>query len=123
MADFVHIDRLTTEEDDELPPAATPEPPAPSLSPETEEPRCDLAFLGLHFFVRQTVLDKVYGCMIGSALGDTIGLYTEFLPKSACESIYTERKFSLVEPVTKWYSDSHRSEFAYLFQTCARLTL
>lgn len=33
-------------------------------------------FLELHPFVRSTVVDKVYGVMIGSALGDAIGLYT-----------------------------------------------
>ncbi|KAF2187880.1 ADP-ribosylglycohydrolase [Zopfia rhizophila CBS 207.26] len=70
-----------------------------------------MEFLSFHTFVRQTVLDKMYGCIIGSALGDTIGLYTEFLPKHACETIYKERKFSLVEPVTEWYPDSHRNRF------------
>ncbi|KAF1992930.1 ADP-ribosylglycohydrolase [Amniculicola lignicola CBS 123094] len=70
-----------------------------------------LGFLKLHPFIRDTVVDKIYGCMIGSALGDTIGLYTEFLPKHACETIYKERKFTLVNPVTEWYSDTHRNRF------------
>ncbi|KAF2122311.1 ADP-ribosylglycohydrolase-domain-containing protein [Lophiotrema nucula] len=59
-----------------------------------------LSFLELHPFVRQSVLDKIYGSMIGSALGDTVGLYTEFLPKYACEKIYADKKpFSLVDPL------------------------
>lgn len=65
-----------------------------------------------HPFIRQTVIDKVHGCIIGSALGDTIGLYTEFLSKKTSESFYKDRKFSLVEPVTQCYSDPHRSRFA-----------
>lgn len=100
MADFVHIERLTLED-------------APANSTTSQvmgPPKSDLEFLDLHPFIRQNVLDKVYGCLLGSALGDTIGLYTEFLPKKACESIYKDRKFSLVEPVTEWYSDTHRSK-------------
>jgi len=100
MQDFVHIERPT---DQEM--MGTSEPPQASGSAKSA-----LAFLDLHPFVRQAVLDRVYGCMIGSALGDTIGLYTEFLPKHACQTIYKDTKFSLVEPITEWYSDSHRSE-------------
>ncbi|KAH7128677.1 ADP-ribosylglycohydrolase-domain-containing protein [Dendryphion nanum] len=70
----------------------------------------DLNFLNTHPFVRKTVLDKVYGCMIGSALGDTIGLYTEFLPKHACETVYKDGKFSL-DPMTEYYPDNHRNRF------------
>ncbi|KAL1607981.1 hypothetical protein SLS60_002920 [Paraconiothyrium brasiliense] len=71
-----------------------------------------LAFVNAHPFVRSSVTDKIYGCMIGSALGDAIGLYTEFLPKHACDTIYTSRKFSLVNPVTEVYADTHRLRFA-----------
>ncbi|KAF2658161.1 ADP-ribosylglycohydrolase [Lophiostoma macrostomum CBS 122681] len=110
MADFVHIDPLTMEGSDELP-ASTPQPTTANPSSGTKDDRSDLAFLDLHPFVRQSVLDKIYGCMIGSALGDTIGLYTEFLPKSACEKIYKEKRFSLVELVTECYADSHRNSF------------
>ncbi|WEW59728.1 hypothetical protein PRK78_005208 [Emydomyces testavorans] len=37
----------------------------------------DLDFLSLHPFVRTTVHDKIRGTIIGSALGDCIGLYTD----------------------------------------------
>lgn len=64
-----------------------------------------------HPFVAATTLDKIYGCIIGSALGDTIGLYTEFLSKHRSEKAYPSRKFSLVEPVTEPYPDAHRLQF------------
>ncbi|KAF2731520.1 ADP-ribosylglycohydrolase [Polyplosphaeria fusca] len=70
-----------------------------------------LDFLDSHPFVRQVVCDKVYGCIVGSALGDTIGLYTEFLPKHQCDMIYRTGKFSLVDPITEIYPDSHRNRF------------
>lgn len=37
-------------------------------------------YLDRHPFVRQTVEDKAMGVMIGSALGDSIGLYTGIQP-------------------------------------------
>jgi hypothetical protein len=68
------------------------------------------AHLDAHPFVRETVIDKIYGCIIGSALGDTIGLYTEFLSKAQSKQIYRNRKFQLIEPATELYFDSHRCE-------------
>ena len=35
-----------------------------------------MEYLDHHPFVRQTAEDKALGVMIGSALGDSIGLYT-----------------------------------------------
>lgn len=102
MSDFVHVESPTKVSREDASDAQPPQPAVPS--------RPDLDFLNAHPFVRSTVIDKIYGCLMGSALGDTIGLYTEFLPKQACESIYKERKFSLLEPVTEWHPDSHRSK-------------
>ncbi|KAJ8119028.1 hypothetical protein OPT61_g86 [Boeremia exigua] len=65
----------------------------------------------LHPFVAATTIDKIYGCIIGSALGDTIGLYTEFLSKNRSEKAYPAKKFSLVEPRTDPYPDAHRLQF------------
>ncbi|KAL1596709.1 hypothetical protein SLS59_007739 [Nothophoma quercina] len=64
-----------------------------------------------HPFITATTVDKVYGCIIGSALGDTIGLYTEFFSKGRSQKAYPTRKFQLVEPATKPYPDSHRLTF------------
>ena len=64
-----------------------------------------------HPFVGATTTDKIFGCIIGSALGDTIGLYTEFLSKKESAKAYPKRNFSLVEPTTKPYPDTHRLQF------------
>jgi ADP-ribosylglycohydrolase len=69
-----------------------------------------LSFLDSHPFVRSTAQDKVYGVIFGSALGDCIGLYTEFLPASAAEKAYPERKFTL-QPPTPFRPDTHRDKF------------
>jgi hypothetical protein len=69
-----------------------------------------LAFLEIYPFVRQIVVDKIYRCIIGSALGDTIGLYMEFLTKAESAEFYRDRKFQLVEPVTELYPDGYWSE-------------
>ena len=91
-------------------------PSSHSHNMASQESQCEstapigLSFIDQHPFVRQAVVDRVYGCIIGSALGDAIGLYTEFLPKTACERLYPDRKFSLVEPTTEFYIDTHRGE-------------
>jgi ADP-ribosylglycohydrolase len=64
-----------------------------------------------HPFVGATTTDKIFGCIVGSALGDTIGLYTEFLSKEKSAKAYPKRTFSLVEPTTKLHLDRHRSRF------------
>lgn len=64
-----------------------------------------------HPFVTATKIDKVYGCIIGSALGDTIGLYTEFLSRKQSASTYPSRKFTLLEQRTEPYRDHHRMQF------------
>jgi ADP-ribosylglycohydrolase len=78
------------------------------MAPRKKVKKSPLAFLDVHSFVPQVVKDKVYGCIIGSALSDTIGLYTEFLNKAQSDGIYFDRKFQLVEPATALYPDSHR---------------
>ncbi|KAF5328271.1 hypothetical protein D9758_017846 [Tetrapyrgos nigripes] len=62
------------------------------------------------------IMDRVRGALIGSALGDTIGLYTEFLTPEIAKDYYgPNQQFSLVEPVTKPYQDYHRDRF----ESCA----
>ncbi|KAH3911599.1 hypothetical protein HBI56_163360 [Parastagonospora nodorum] len=70
----------------------------------------ELLFLNKHPFILQTAVDRIYGCIIGSALGDTIGLYTEFLTKAESARIYASRRFQLTEPLTESHPDGHRSE-------------
>ncbi|KAK5050905.1 hypothetical protein LTR84_003464 [Exophiala bonariae] len=70
-----------------------------------------LEYLDLHPFVRTATHDKLLGCIFGGALGDCIGLYTEFLPKTSSEKQYPDRSFSLVEPVTPFATDTHRDKF------------
>lgn len=70
-------------------------------------------FLRLHPFVRILAHDKALGTIIGAALGDCIGLYTEFLPSTECRRTYPRAKFSLDGPdPTPFREDSHRDKFA-----------
>ncbi|KAF2996855.1 hypothetical protein E8E13_004092 [Curvularia kusanoi] len=64
-----------------------------------------------HPFIAATTTDKIFGCIIGSALGDAVGLYTEFLSKIQSKRAYPDRTFSLVEPVTRIFPDTHRLQF------------
>jgi len=64
-----------------------------------------------HPFVIATKIDKIYGCIIGSALGDTIGLYTEFLSKNQSANAYPSKRFTLLEQRTEPYHDAHRMQF------------
>jgi ADP-ribosylglycohydrolase len=70
----------------------------------------DMDFLSLHPFVRSTAQDKIFGTILGSALGDTIGLYTEFLPATLAANCYPDGKFTL-QPPTPIRGDSHRDRF------------
>lgn len=106
MDDFVHIEPYGA--------AKTAEKPVAAVSETAKEPESFTAFLDAHTFVRQTVVDRIYGCIVGSALGDTIGLYTEFLTKVQSANVYPEKKFSLVQPVTEFHPDQHRSEYYHL---------
>lgn len=68
-----------------------------------------LDFLSLHPFVRKGAVDRVRGVIVGSALGDAIGLYTEFLTREMSLSVYPEGTFQLVSPATELANDGHRS--------------
>ncbi|KAA8912409.1 ADP-ribosylglycohydrolase-domain-containing protein [Sphaerosporella brunnea] len=70
-----------------------------------------LDYISLHPFVRSTVLDKVRGTIFGSALGDAVGLYTEFLNKQQALESYSEQRISLAHPVTPFKGDRHRDKF------------
>jgi ADP-ribosylglycohydrolase len=61
--------------------------------------------------IKDVLHDKTVGTILGSALGDAIGLYTEFLSQSECEKAYPTAKFSLTEPLTPPKKDPHRSKF------------
>ncbi|KAF8251777.1 ADP-ribosylglycohydrolase-like protein [Wilcoxina mikolae CBS 423.85] len=68
-----------------------------------------LSYLSLHPFVRSTVLDKLRGTIIGSALGDAIGIYTEFL--SAEQSLSSYPHPITLLPPTPFRGDTHRDKF------------
>ncbi|TGZ83936.1 ADP-ribosylglycohydrolase [Ascodesmis nigricans] len=70
-----------------------------------------LSFLDLHPFVRSTVVDKVRGVIFGGALGDAVGLYTEFLPKTQASQLYANQTISFLDPVTPLHEDTHRDRF------------
>jgi len=57
---------------------------------------------------RELILDRIAGCLYGHALGDAIGLSTEFMPKDMANFYYdSERGFDM-----KFYlPDQHRSNF------------
>lgn len=57
---------------------------------------------------RELLLDRIAGCLYGQALGDAIGLATEFMPKDMANFYYdAERGFDLRNLVP----DPHRSNF------------
>jgi ADP-ribosylglycohydrolase len=72
----------------------------------------NMNFLNSYHSVRDTAHHKVLGTIIGSALGDTIGLYTEFLPAAAAETVYPTRRFTLSPTPTPFYADGHRDRFS-----------
>ncbi|KAK4139112.1 ADP-ribosyl glycohydrolase [Dichotomopilus funicola] len=63
-----------------------------------------------------TTQDLIAGVIIGSALGDAIGLYTEFMPASLAATAYPSRSFTLTgtptNPIpTPFHFDTHRAPF------------
>lgn len=54
-----------------------------------------------------TLHDRIIGSLVGSALGDAIGLYTEFLSAKTAAVEYPDRRFSLLPP-TPFARDHHR---------------
>lgn len=65
-----------------------------------------------------TLQDRIHGMMIGSAIGDTIGLYTEFMTKAQAENAYPRSNPQLqpdfrLDPnnTTSFHMDGHRSWF------------
>ncbi|KAK0648322.1 ADP-ribosylglycohydrolase-domain-containing protein [Cercophora newfieldiana] len=69
-------------------------PPLPSPSTST--------------LLRSALRDRVTGCLVASALGDTIGLYTEFLSSAAALEAYPSRTFTLLPTPTPAKFDLHR---------------
>lgn len=47
------------------------------------------------YLLRQNLHDRIVGCLIGSALGDAIGLYTEFLSQEEAREAYPSGRFTL----------------------------
>jgi ADP-ribosylglycohydrolase len=55
--------------------------------------------------------DRIIGTIFGSALGDAIGLYTEFLSAELSAKAYPDRTFTLLpaEKATPFRRDHHRN--------------
>ena len=63
-----------------------------------------------------STISRLKGCILGGAIGDAIGLFTEFLPKIECIRLYgPSPRFSLVRPPPAGYAvmhmDRHRAVF------------
>lgn len=61
-----------------------------------------------HPDVLASIHDGIVGTIIGSALGDAIGLYTEFLPAALAATSYPSRRFTLLPTPTPFHRDRHR---------------
>ncbi|KAF3939336.1 hypothetical protein ABW19_dt0204016 [Dactylella cylindrospora] len=59
----------------------------------------------------KVVIDKIKGISIGNALGDTIGLYTEFMSSEQAAEAYPKPDFRLTKPATPLHVDRHRARF------------
>lgn len=57
---------------------------------------------------KATLEDRIVGTLIGSALGDAVGLYTEFLTKEQAQAAYPSGEFSLLPNATPFKRDFHR---------------
>ncbi|KAF7318730.1 hypothetical protein HMN09_00385200 [Mycena chlorophos] len=58
------------------------------------------------------VVDRAEGALFGSALGDAIGIYTEFMTAAQAVEFYgAEPKISLIPPETPFHNDTHRCRF------------
>ncbi|PTB67735.1 ADP-ribosylglycohydrolase-like protein [Trichoderma citrinoviride] len=64
----------------------------------------------LEALAKETMHDRIVGCLFGSALGDAIGLYTEFLSGEMARLAYLSLKFILSPPseATPFRRDAHR---------------
>ena len=63
-----------------------------------------------------STISRLKGCILGGAIGDAIGLFTEFLPQSECTRLYgPSPRFSLLQPPPAGYAvmymDRHRAVF------------
>ena len=95
----------TTDEPDKM---TTTIPPTPD---ESRLPNIDLPHTATNHLLRETIHDRIVGCIVGSALGDTIGLYTEFLSRERSREAYPSASFTLTgsQGPTPFLPDLHRA--------------
>ncbi|KAK3988275.1 ADP-ribosylglycohydrolase-domain-containing protein [Cladorrhinum sp. PSN332] len=74
----------------------------------TPSPDILLNLQGQKNLLRSTLTDRIIGCLIGSALGDAIGLYTEFFTAPQAKENYPSAKFTLHPVPAPYYPDRHR---------------
>lgn len=57
---------------------------------------------------KATLEDRIHGTLLCSALGDAVGLYTEFLTREQAREAYPSARFSLLPEATPFKRDFHR---------------
>ncbi|EWC46502.1 hypothetical protein DRE_04225 [Drechslerella stenobrocha 248] len=83
------------------------EEPTPASAPvATPE-----ASTGTSSVPHDVLIDKIKGIAVGNALGDTIGLYTEFMNREQAGDAYPKPNFRLTDPITPLHVDRHRARF------------
>ena len=85
----------------------------PTMSKDAKLPRLPLSPSAISH-LRTAGHDRVAGVLIGSALGDTIGLYTEFLSAASSAAAYPTKRFTLTgngtqSGPTPFKLDAHRA--------------
>ena len=78
----------------------------PNMNPQNQ-----LTQAAVDVMTKAALHDRVLGCLFGAALGDAIGLYTEFLTPEAAWEAYPTGKFTLLpsSETTRLLDDDHRS--------------
>lgn len=65
-----------------------------------------------------STISRLKGCILGGAIGDAIGLYTEFLPRVECIRLYgPSPRFSLLQPPPAGYAVMHMDRHRAVFET------
>ena len=65
-----------------------------------------------------STINRLKGCILGGAIGDAIGLFTEFLPQSECIRLYgPSPRFSLLQSPPAGYTVMHMDRHRAVFES------